>query len=442
MRKMSEIQNDFCFQVDILDMSARMDAEFYRPSFANNEILVSKKAGHRTLSDYVLSMNGGATPRLSDSSAYDLTDGAVPFIRVQNLTKYGELNLNSYKEISRNIHEGALARSQVHGGDLLIKITGVGRMGVASVAPDGFEGNINQHVVVVKTESREIAEYLCDYLNLDVIETIAKRHSTGGVRPALDYTSLRNIPIVEGIDFTRLRDSKKSIKIAEARCLELEASLQAFLEDLLVVKNKKSNGDLYYVQSFYEMIGNSWTPNNFKRHGLKQNETDSFSLIDICSLNKGQSVTSKDVINGDFEVIAGGKTSPYSSETYNTDAGAITISASGAYAGYVWFHDKPIFASDCIVIRSKDESSFLTRYVSEVLKAYQQQLYSLQRGAGQPHVYISDISNFQIPYMANGKQQEIIDEIDRRRVEMKNIRDEAYLKYEEACEEINKYLLS
>lgn len=82
-------------------------------------------------------------------------------------------------------------------------------MAVASVAPDGFEGNINQHVVVVKTESKEKAEYLCDYLNLDVIETIAKRHSTGGVRPALDYTSLRNIPIVEGIDFTRLRNSKK-----------------------------------------------------------------------------------------------------------------------------------------------------------------------------------------------------------------------------------------
>lgn len=442
MRKMSEIQNDFCFQVGVLDMVARMDAEFYRPSLAYKETFVLQKSKHRTLSDYVLSMNGGATPRLSDSSAYDLTDGAVPFIRVQNLTKYGELNLDSYKEISRNIHEGALARSQVHGGDLLIKITGVGRMAVASVAPDGFEGNINQHVVVVKTESKEKAEYLCDYLNLDVIESIAKRHSTGGVRPALDYTSLRNIPIVEGIDFTRLRNSKKAIKIAEARCLELEASLQAFLEELLVVKNKKTNGDLYYVQSFYEMIGNSWTPNKFKRHGLKQKEADSFSLIDICSLNKGQSITSKDVINGDFEVIGGGKTSPYSSETYNTDAGAITISASGAYAGYVWFHDRPIFASDCIVVRSKNESSFLTRYVSEVLKTYQQQLYSLQRGAGQPHVYISDISNLQIPYMSLDRQKEIIETVDQKRKVIKNIRDKAYLQYEEACKEINQYLLS
>lgn len=442
MKKMNETQNNFCFQVDVLNMSARMDADFFRPSLAHKETLVLQKSKHRTLSDYVLSMNGGATPRLSDSSAYDLTDGAVPFIRVQNLTRYGELNLDYYKKISRNIHEGALARSQVYGGDLLIKITGVGRMAVASVAPDGFEGNINQHVVVVKTESKEIAEYLCDYLNLDVIEAIAKRHSTGGVRPALDYASLRNIPIVEGIDFARLRNAKKAIKVAEARCLELETGLQIFLEDLLEVKDKKSNKeDLYYIQSFYEMIGNSWTPSKFKKHGLRQ-EFDSFSLIDICSLTKGQSITSKNVVKGNFEVIGGGKTSPYSSVTYNTESGAITISASGAYAGYVWFHDKPIFASDCIVVRSKDETSFLTRYVSEVLKAYQQQLYSLQRGAGQPHVYISDISNLQIPYMSLDRQKEIIETVDQKRKVIKNIRDKAYLQYEEACKEINQYLLS
>lgn len=159
-----------------------------------------------------------------------------------------------------------------------------------------------------------------------------------------------------------------------------------------------------------------------KRHGLKQKETDSFSLIDICSLNKGQSITSKDVINGDLEVIGRGKTSPYSSVTYNTESGAITISASGAYAGYVWFHDKPIFASDCIVVvRLKDETSFLTRYVSEVLKTYQQQLYSLQRGAGQPHVYISDISNLQIPYMSLDRQKEIIETVDQKRKVIKNI---------------------
>ena len=82
----------------------------------------------------------------------------------------------------------ALKRSQVSEGDLLIKITGVGRMAIASVAPKNFVGNTNQHMVVVKTGNVAISKYLAHYLNLDIIEKIASRHSTGGTRPALDYS--------------------------------------------------------------------------------------------------------------------------------------------------------------------------------------------------------------------------------------------------------------
>ena len=86
----------------------------------------------------------------------------------------------------------------------------------------------------------------------------------------------------------------------------------------------------------------------------------------------------------------------------------ITISASGAYAGYVWYHRTPIFASDCTVIYSKDESVFKTEYIYEVLKAQQEYLYSLQRGAAQPHVYAKDLNNILIPKVPIEKQEEII----------------------------------
>lgn len=434
--------NNLYFQVDILDMSERMDVEFYRPQMALSEYKVSQKAGGHILSDYILSMNGGATPKLSDNDAYDLTKGSVPFVRVQNLTKLGYLNIDSCKEISKGIHNGMLARSQVHGGDLLVKITGVGRMAVASIAPEGFEGNINQHVVVIKTQNKKISEYLCDYLNLDIIETIAKRHSTGGVRPALDYTSLKNMPLVEGIDFTNLRNAKLEILKAEKKCLILDKELQNYQRKLFYIKGKKNSyDDLFYYQHFLDILCDSWVPS--KMAGSEPaSALVSFSLIDICYLRKGQSITSKDVAEGEYDVIGGGQTSPYSSKTYNTKPGSITISASGANAGYVWYHDKPIFASDCIVVISKDETSFLTRYVCEVLMAYQERIYSLQRGAGQPHVYISDISKLQIPYMPLDKQKQVIMEIDKRKSEMKSIRDKAYQQYDGACDEINRYLLS
>ncbi len=69
-------------------------------------------------------------------------------------------------------------------------------MAVSSVPPLGFEGNINQHLVVIKTDSREISETLASFLNSDIGERLATRRSTGGTRPALDYKALKSMPIV------------------------------------------------------------------------------------------------------------------------------------------------------------------------------------------------------------------------------------------------------
>ncbi len=81
-------------------------------------------------------------------------------------------------------------------GDILVKITGVGRMAVASVAHKGFEGNINQHVVVIKTGSKETSRWLATFLNLTSVEKLASKRATGGTRPALDYPALFSLPII------------------------------------------------------------------------------------------------------------------------------------------------------------------------------------------------------------------------------------------------------
>lgn len=432
---------DKCFHVSIADMTKRMDVEFFQPTLVNVESLVSKKSVH-TLSDYITSMNGGATPKLSDTSAYDLSSGAVPFVRVQNLSKYGVLELENCKLISKEVHLNELKRSQVHEGDLLVKITGVGRMAVASVAPKGFEGNINQHVVLIKTKSKEISEYLCCYLNLDVIESIAKRHSTGGVRPALDYTSLRNIPIVDNLDFSELHQAIRNYFETEEKCKMIETELKSYRQKLFNFRlGKEKTVCASFIQSYFEMMGTQWTPSNFLYHNISKSNERTFELSDICSLYKGKPITEHNVLNGKYEVIGGGKTSPYFSSEYNTEAGSITVSSSGAYAGYVWFHEKPIFASDCIVIRSKDETTFLTRFVFEVLKSYQQQIYSLQRGAGQPHVYMSDLLHLRIPLMSIVKQKEIIDYVNTMNFRMSMLRNNALEKYETACNHLNNDLL-
>ena len=124
-----------------------------------------------------------------------------------------------------------LKRSQVSAGDLLIKITGVGRMAIASIAPEGFIGNINQHVCVIKTGSREISETLAAFLNSDIGEKLASRRSAGGTRPRLDYPALLSIPIIE--DKRILQITKKVIDQKQKNEGEAEKLLSS-IEDYLL----------------------------------------------------------------------------------------------------------------------------------------------------------------------------------------------------------------
>jgi type I restriction enzyme S subunit len=90
----------------------------------------------------------------------------------------GEISFTGLKYINEETHKGLLKRSQVSGGDLLVKITGVGRMAIASVAPENFVANTNQHMVVIKPKNIS-SKYLAQYLNLDLVEKLASRRSTG-----------------------------------------------------------------------------------------------------------------------------------------------------------------------------------------------------------------------------------------------------------------------
>lgn len=149
------------------------------------------------LRDFIVAMSGGSTPKTEEQEKYysDAASG-IPFVRVQNLKVSGELLLDDVKHVNHETHHGLLARSQVKQDDLLVKITGVGRMAVSAVPPHGFEGNINQHIARIRTKDRANSEALAAWLNTDIAEALAKRRSTGGTRPALDYPALRSMPVI------------------------------------------------------------------------------------------------------------------------------------------------------------------------------------------------------------------------------------------------------
>lgn len=108
-------------------------------------------------------------------------------------------------------------------------------------------------------------------------------------------------------------------------------------------------------------------------------------LKDICEIRRGSTIIKSQIVYGSIPVIAGGKEPAYYHNEANRKANVITVSASGASAGYVAFYKTPIFASDCSTIDEVKNSDLRFIYYSLCLR--QDELYNLQSGGAQPHVY-------------------------------------------------------
>lgn len=136
------------------------------------------------------------------------------------------------------------------------------------------------------------------------------------------------------------------------------------------------------------------------------------SLAEIAEIKKGSSITKEKAKEGTIPVIAGGQEPAYFHNESNREGNVITVSASGAYSGFVSFFKDPIFASDCNTIVSLDENRISTKLIYEFLKSIQETVYRLQKGQAQPHVYGEDISKIKIPLPPPDIQQKIVSEID------------------------------
>ena len=113
-------------------------------------------------------------------------------------------------------------------------------------------------------------------------------------------------------------------------------------------------------------------------------------LGDIALFKRGKTITKSQVCKGKVPVVAGGLEPAYYHNKANTVAPVITVSGSGANAGFSRLYNIDVFASDCSFVDSE-----ITPYVYFVycfLKDIKEHIQSLQKGAAQPHVYAKDIN--------------------------------------------------
>ena len=113
------------------------------------------------------------------------------------------------------------------------------------------------------------------------------------------------------------------------------------------------------------------------------------TIGDLVEFKKGKNITLDTVTDGDVPVVAGGLTPAYYHNVANTISPTITISASGANAGFVNIYYENIWVSDCSYLDTRSTKTLFFYYL--ILKTRQNEVFFLQKGSAQPHVYPKDI---------------------------------------------------
>lgn len=449
------------------EIEGRMDVFYYLPEFVQLEKKI-KKLTSNTLGDYIINISGGATPEKDEPEKYyaDSTDDGVPFLRVQNITNDG-INLEDCKHINFDTHNGMLKRSQVREGYLITKITGVGRMAVSSVAPKGFEGNINQHLVAIKTDSYQTSEILAAFLNSDIGERLACRRSTGGTRPALDYQALKTIPVAFNPAIVEIMQSayvqKKQMEAEARRHLD---SIESYVLDELGIKlpeveNKMcfvvdceevrgNRADVYYYQPRFEEIEKAIRKGKFEVKELRDSFEDDLvkGILPSDEEKEGniKVLQIKNILrNGLMDISEYVTAKNIFTSKHKINKAEVIIVITGATIGKVglWYSDEEFYLGGDMVkftTNSKFNSYYVLAFLLSQLGQYQ--LLRAITGATNKHLSPNDVKKIQIPRPPIEIQDKIADEVKRRMSESERLKAEASRIIEEAKKQVEEMILS
>lgn len=139
---------------------------------------------------------------------------------------------------------------------------------------------------------------------------------------------------------------------------------------------------------------------------------------------RGKNITADKMIEGNIPVVSAGLEPSGYHNVHNVTGKSLTISASGANAGYLKYHLSDIWAADCSYFQ--DDSKLW--FVYNALKFLQPVINNLQIGAAQPHVYPKNINKLctVIPdddtmHMYCEKVEPIYEQIQRLKEENQNL---------------------
>jgi type I restriction enzyme S subunit len=307
----------------------------------------------------------------------------------------GQIKENSIARTSLK-KASTLKKHFIQEGDILFSRRGdLGRVGVAK--KENVDWICGTGCLRARLKADVSVKYIYHYIQMPQVRRWLERNALGQTMLNLNTEIIGELPIY----IPNKREQEDIAQIIDAWDSGIEK-----IECLIAVKQKQFDWLVLSLISKNSPL-------------VKLGDVEGSYIV----VEKGKPLKKSEISEGSIPVIAGGRSSPYSHSQSTHQLLCITVSASGAYAGHVWFHREPIWASDCNVIYSENGE---TEYLYYALKAQQKKIYSLQKGGGQPHVYASDLKRINIYLQSIEEQNRIVNILSAAQKEitlLKNLAD-------------------
>lgn len=183
--------------------------------------------------------------------------------------------------------------------------------------------------------------------------------------------------------------------------IDIQDKIVSILKSLddKIEMNRRINDNFYFA--FFEVML-IWLLTSLRNDNLEQQAMALFDMMfpavasgediigNVIIPKRGKGLLSKDAVEGNVPVVAGGlEPATYHNES-NTVAPVVTISASGANAGFVNLWQIPVWSSDSSFIDASMTENVYFWYV--MLKKRQKEIFDAQTGSAQPHIYPKHIA--------------------------------------------------
>lgn len=292
------------------------------------------------------------------------------------------IHYENARQIAEDDFRDADRRTNLAAYDILITNSGtIGRMALVKDIPETRKTTFQKSVAIVRADTSQVVpNYLYYLLKSKVHDFI--NSSNGSAQKNLLLSTMRDFDI-SFVDSFETQHRIASILSRYDSLIENYQKQIKLLEEAAQRLYKEWFVDLRFPghenTKIVDGVPEGWTPSQ---------------LGQLAEFKRGKTITKKDVIDGDIPVVAGGLEPAYYCNKSNTAERVITISGSGANAGFTRMYFEKVWASDCSFVDAS-VTPFLD-FVYCYLKANKTTIDNMQKGAAQPHVYAKDINSLSI----------------------------------------------